>query len=165
MVPLLLEHLTAKRAVEAKVAAQAIAAITGLNLRDSAFASNGPEADEDPLPPLEKDDLDADLVPQPEDALPVPNESAIRRWWAKFASAHSATKRHILGEPFSEDALFHALETGPLGLRHGWALALAFRSRGRILLDTQAFSREQRRAMAAGRSALGRFPPNPFSEW
>jgi uncharacterized protein (TIGR02270 family) len=164
-VPFLLEHLSASQAVEAKVAAHAIAAITGLDLRDSAFRSNGPSTEEEPLPPLDEDDLDADLTPQPEEALPAPNGPAIQRWCVRFASTRTASKRHVLGEPLSEDALFHALEAGPLGLRHGWSLALAFRSRGRVLLNTQTFSREQRRAMAAGRGALQRFSPNPFSEW
>lgn len=62
-----------------------------------------------------------------------------------------AATRHVLGEPCTATALLAALEAGPLGLRRGWAFALAIRSGGRAWLNTRAPSAEQRNVLADAR--------------
>lgn len=154
VVPGLLERLGAKDGLEAKVAAQALVAITGLDLRNDVFAA--PKASERPdsLPPLEEDDLEADLVPPPEDALAPPNVSAIRKWWNSQEGGLRTSGRLVLGKPRTPETLFDALERGPLGLRVGWATVLHLWSGGRFVLDREAFSGAQRSHLARGRAAL-----------
>jgi uncharacterized protein (TIGR02270 family) len=166
MVPTLLEYLEAEKPLEAKLAAQAISAIGGLDLSDDVFALP-PEAEPEieSLPPIEEDDLDADLVPPPEAVLPLPDAAAIRLWWKETAPGLQPVRRYIRGRPFTPESLFWALENGPLGYRHALALALAFRSGAQIWLGTRVGSAEQRRALEAARSRLRRFLPNPFSNW
>jgi hypothetical protein len=73
LLPALLKVVREGEPVERKLACQAIATITGLDpaaveLSQAAKASEEePDRDTSPsLPPLEEDDLDADLVPGPE---------------------------------------------------------------------------------------------------
>jgi uncharacterized protein (TIGR02270 family) len=165
IVPLLFEHLSSHEAIEAKVAAQSISAIAGLDLRDDAFASSEPKPQHESSSQAEKDDLDADLVPPPEDDLPRPNAAAIRHWWASAESTLKEPTRLVRGQAFSPPALFDALEAGPLGLRHVWALTLAFRTRGRVWLITRALSGEQRKVLARLRSSIAQLAPNPFGSF
>lgn len=171
----LLNHLGSKDVIEAKVAAHGILAITGLDLGNEEFespelpanlepqpqqAGADAEADElESLPPLDEDDLEADLVPPPEDNLPRPNAEAITRWWAKRRPSMPPSTRHVLGEPFAATSLLRALESGPLGLRRGWALTLAIRSGGSVWLNTRALSAEQRKAVADARSKVTALAP------
>jgi len=157
LVPALLEVLGAKSPLDAKLAAQAVVAITGLDLRKDEFAAKPPPR-ADSLPPLEEDELDADLVPQPEDELPEPNVEAIRAWWRMRERELNNSQRLVLGEPRSPEGLLWALESGPLGLRHGWALAAHLWSGGRFWLDTEALSTEQRRHLAVARADIVRWP-------
>lgn len=158
MVAPLLERLGAKSALEAKVAVQAVVAITGLDLRRDEFA--GPEAPEPPdsLPPLEEDDLDADLVPKPEEELPSPNAGAIHAWWASRKAALHPGQRHVLGVPRTPESLFEALESGPLGLREGWATALHFWSGGALWLDCEALTAVQRARVSQARGTVAQWP-------
>lgn len=145
VVPELLERLTAPVPADAKVAAQAIAAIAGLDLRRAEFAATGmlsppglepsevPEASEEPK---------EELRPVPEDLLEQPNPTAIREWWKAMAPSMTDTpsRRLILGQPWTPLALLQALERAPLGLRGGWALAAHLWSRGQFWLDLEALS-------------------------
>lgn len=87
-----------------------VLALAGLDLTNDAFESPEPaqapgsdgaesNVDLEALPPLEEEDLEADLVPPPEDAVPRPNADAIGRWWAKRGPSMRAATRHVLGEP------------------------------------------------------------------
>ena len=160
LVPILLEVLESKTPLEAKIAAQAIAAIAGLDLRRDEF-SEAPAQGADSLPLLEEDNLDADLVPPPEDALPAPNVAAIRAWWKEREGGLKAAPRLVFGAPRSPDGLLAALEHGPLGLRHGWALAAHLWSGGRFWLDTQALSAVQRSQLALARAGVAQWPSAP----
>lgn len=158
VVPALLERLSAKSAFEAKIAAQAIAAIAGLDLRKDEFAADQAPGRADSLPPLEEDDLDADLVPPPEDALEHPNADSIRAWWGSQQAKLKSPQRFVLGAPRTPESLFEALEHGPLGLRSGWAMALHLWSGGLFLLDSEAFTEVQRTRISQARAALGQWP-------
>lgn len=162
VVPLLLERLGAKDVVEAKVAAQALVAVTGVDLRRDEVAAPASPEKADPLPPLEADDLDANLIPAPEEVLPIPNARALRRWWTSEEEklTSQGARRLVLGQPRSSATFLDALEDGPLGLREGWAMALHLWSGGRLWLDVEAFSGPQRAQLAAARSAGARWPSN-----
>jgi len=158
LVPVLLEGLGAKAPLDAKIAAQAIAAIAGLDLRKDEFAATKALPRADSLPPLEEDDLDADLVPQPEDALPQPNVETIRAWWKANEGELKTSRRLVLGAPCTPEGLLRALENGPLGLRHGWTLAAQLWSGGRFWLDTEALSTEQQRQLSVARADIAQWP-------
>ncbi len=165
--PALLQHLSGADPVAAKIAAQAISTITGIDLMDDAFAAKPagpppqvqelPPAKDDPeaqrsLPPLEEDDLDADLVPAPEDDLPTPDAAAIRRFCEQPSSKLPAGRRFVHGKPLTAEAVLESLEGAPLRRRHVLALWLGIQTGARAWVDTRTGSREQRRQIAASRA-------------
>jgi uncharacterized protein (TIGR02270 family) len=164
MVPRLLDHLgSGVPDDEAKIAAQAIATITGLDLGDESFTiaeapppdtHRLPPAAQDPearatLPPLAEDDLDADLVPPPEAILPRPDPRSIARWWAQRGSRLDPRRRHLGGRSFSREVLIGLLAVGPAGRRHALGLALGVQTGGRAWIDTRARPAHQRAQLAA----------------
>jgi uncharacterized protein (TIGR02270 family) len=134
----------------AKVAASSIAWLAGLDLNHKDFRGTRREPEEDEtLPPIEEDALDADLGLDGVDDLPVPHGEAIAQRWRENHGRLSQARRSIFGLPFSPRAIVTALETGPLWRRHGVALELSVRTGGRHYVSTTAFSSCQRRQMAA----------------
>ena len=162
VVPELLDWLDAKNPLEVRIAAQAIAAIAGLDLRLDEFAAIKIKVrpPDDALPPLEEDDLDADLVPAPEDALPLPNAGAIRAWWKSRAAELELKpqQRLVFGVPRTPEVLLEALERRPLGLRRGWSLAAFLWSGGLFWLDGEGLSVAQRARLAEARASVGQWP-------
>ncbi|HEY0712251.1 MAG TPA: hypothetical protein VGF45_06240, partial [Polyangia bacterium] len=155
-----------------KLALQAIAAITGLSLDESAYLlpppipaappppppedddsdaeAELPPAEDDPeaeaaLPPLEEDELDVAPMPVPEELLDEPNADAIALWWQKNQSAFPADRRLLGGQLFSPAAVAGFLEKGRMRLRHVVALSVAVRSSGVIWPNTRGFSDAQKR--------------------
>lgn len=165
-VPVLIEHLGHSDPLTCKLASQSIALITGLDLRDddyalpeSAPAEAGtlPKPDDDPeareaLPELEDDDLDADLVPAPEHALPSPNPAAIAKYWDQSRGQLDERKRYLRGLPLTLESVFDALEQAPLRVRHVLALMLGVRTAGQCWLDTRLFTTTQRERLTAMRT-------------
>jgi uncharacterized protein (TIGR02270 family) len=166
--PVLAHYLGAEDPVTARVAAQAISMITGLNLLDERFAAPAdrpkeaggdlPAPEQDPdaassLPPLEEDDLDADLVPAPESALPAPNAPAIRKHCEEAVTTLSPEKRYLGGRLLTPETIIEYLESAPMRRRHFVALAFAVRTGGRAWVSSREFSRTQRRQAAQLRTA------------
>jgi hypothetical protein len=157
----------------AKIASQAIATISGIDLRDPALAAPAapPSAkapEEDPeaaraLPPLEEDDLDADLVPRPEEELPDPNAIAIRRACESWLPQAAKGARLLGGRPLTPEGVASFLERAPLGQRHVVAMAVGIRTGGSVEIETRGFVGQQRRDLAALRGldprAMGRAAP------
>ncbi|WP_163997745.1 TIGR02270 family protein [Pyxidicoccus caerfyrddinensis] len=139
----------------ARLAGEAFSSITGLAL-DGGYALATP--DEDALPPLEEEDLDADLVPKPEDGLPVPAPEATARWWSQARKGFSTRGRWLRGQPANGGALLDVLEHGAMRRRRTHALELALRSKGALHLQARAFSDRQRRELERIRSACVRLP-------
>jgi hypothetical protein len=108
------------------------------------------------LPPLEEDDLDANLEPDGLDKLPVPNGDAIATWWKENSNRLAPEGRNILGHADSPSAIQQALELGSLWRRHGLALEVQIRSGGLRHISTDAFSARQRRQMSAVTGQLSR---------
>jgi len=154
--------------LEAKLAAEAISLIAGLDLRDDAFiVENGGEEEEaegESLPPLDED-LDADLSVKPEDALPTPDAEAITKWWEAEKAKLDHANRHLAGKPWSPTAIAGYLEYGALRSRHTVALSLSIRTGGAACVDTRAFTQSQR-AQVNGVSSLGRNSfVRSYSQW
>jgi uncharacterized protein (TIGR02270 family) len=135
-----------------KAAAEAMAWIGGFDLNEDEFqlsplepGETEEDEEDETLPPLEEDDLDADLTLDGVDDLPEPNCEAIAQWWEENRGLLSQDQRYLCGQPFSAEAMIHALETGSLWRRHGVALELSIRTDGEQHVSTDAFSSRQRR--------------------
>jgi uncharacterized protein (TIGR02270 family) len=155
VLPALSELLVPSESPLAKVAAQAIATITGIDL--ARFARPADAADTEMPPPLDDDPLDADLVGAPEDALPCPDPDGIRAVLdARFRTA-PRTQPLLAGRPRSLDVELDFLRRAPMRRRHAVALALQI-TRG-LRFDTRAWPRNQLQQLAEVRSQAPREVP------
>jgi uncharacterized protein (TIGR02270 family) len=172
MLPRLLEYVEDKAPLLRKVAAQSISLITGLKLGDVVVGAAQAKPDapgigaeqadvEQALPPLEEDDLEADLVAPPEVALPDPDPQAVRSHCHEVMSRMTRDQRWLRGKPFSTGELVAALQVLPLRARHSLATVLFVRTGGASWVDTRAIPGEQARrlgGMAGARlAAAGRW--------
>jgi uncharacterized protein (TIGR02270 family) len=162
MVPVLLEYLRRDDRALAKIAAQSIQLITGLDTQADEYTLPIPAPveprelappDEDPeaqasLPALEAEDLEANLVPIPEDAMPDPDVDAIRKQWEAMQSKFTPQYKYVFGQPLSVASLLDGLEHGRMRTRAPLALALAIRTEGQCWLDTRMLVRDQRTRLA-----------------
>jgi uncharacterized protein (TIGR02270 family) len=140
-----------------RFAAELVCAITGLPMDEDRFWRDQlpAEDDDDALPPLEQDDLDADLVPPPEMSLPVPEPESIAAWWHTRRGDFDPALRYLGGVPLSGEQLLVGLRQGPMRRRHALAFELAVRSGGASFIDTRGFCKTQR-AQLDGLRELGR---------
>ncbi len=139
----------------AHLAAEAFCAITGLHLQGHLVAQ---PTEEDALPPLEEEDLDADLVPKPADDLPHPAAEAVAAWWEEARKGFDPERRYLYGKPFGAATLLEALWTAPMRRRHALSLHLLLNSRGTLRVPTQTFTSTQLKALEAVRAA----PPSSY---
>lgn len=142
----------------AALAGEAFCAITGLRLEGRYATRRQEPRAEEPLP-LEQEDLDADLVPKPEDALPLPQADEVAGWWQKARSRLDARRRHLAGQSFTPQVLLDALVCAPMRRRHALSLELSLRSRGALQVPTRGFLDRQSAAWQHARSV----PPSTFS--
>ena len=105
--------------------------------------------DDDPLPPLAEDDLDADLAPAAEAELPLPDATSLAASWERHRPALPEAQRLLEGAAWSTDGVLAALESGPLRRRHALARWLLVSTGGAAALDTRALVPRQRDALAA----------------
>ncbi len=157
-----LGHIGTARAVDAclvgmqhanvaRAAAEAYCWITGADLiRDGLAAPDTPA----PVPAFEDDDLDADLVPAPEELWPLPDADAVARHWRERQPALAADVRYLRGRPATQDTMLVAVETGPMRRRPDLILRLQAQSAGRYNVEPRAFVARQRRMMTRGRHAI-----------
>ena len=128
----------------AKLAGEAFGAITGAPIHEMSLDAPEPDA----APTLEEDDLDADLVGDPVDAMARLDPEAARAWWAAHASRFAATQRYLYGRVASGEALLHALRYASMRRRHVHALELALRTRATLGLPTRAWAHVQKTRLA-----------------
>lgn len=130
------------------LAGEVVCAIAGLPREGDEWWQERPTpSDDDALPPLADDDLDAELEPPPEAGLPLPNPTTITAWWAEQNQQFDPAQRYLDGQPRSLAGLLAALREGPLRRRHVLALELSLRSGGRAHVDTHAWASVQRRQL------------------
>lgn len=171
-----LGHIGTVRAVDACVAGmrhealaracgEAYCWITGADLERDRLAVQ--EAPPD-VPAFEDDDLDANLVPAPEELWPLPDAEAVRKHWKALKTHWPADVRHIQGRPGSGTTLLETIETGPMLRRPDLILELRVKTRGRYDVEPRAFTQRQRQMMAASRAAVtghgGPAAPKPPGE-
>ena len=144
----------------AKLAAEAIGAVTGLDIigleadcpreprRDGDSAEEENSEDEGLLP-FEVDDLDADLVPDAVDELPLLDPRRVRDWLEVNRSRFLDEERYLSGSLHTPEALVAALHTAAMRRRHGLGLELFIRSGGQRHVDTRGFTNRQKRELDA----------------
>ncbi|HYO59190.1 TIGR02270 family protein [Archangium sp.] len=158
-----LEWMEDKKA--APLAAEAFCAITGLVLKGS-YVSSGQlqRAPEEPIP-LQEEDLDADLTPKPEDALPWPEAQAVADWWRQKRERFQPGMRYLRGRPYDAAALLEALGREPMRRRHMLAMELAIRSQGGRIVPTRALTWRQHVVLERTGSATSpTLPMLPFAQ-
>lgn len=150
-VPLLMDQIRLSLAasppmpLDAKLALQSIALLTGLDLNDEVYAQPAPESLEEAedgdgaLPPLESEDLDRSLVPVADEALPLPNPDAVEQFWQKHREQLAAGMHYLRGRPLDTNVLQAALEQSPLRVQHVLASALYVFTAGATRKDTRCF--------------------------
>lgn len=146
----------------AALAGEAFSAITGLRI-EGPYAAGREEPEVQEPVPLAQDDLDADLVPKPTDALALPRADAISRWWREMRPTLGPQGRYLGGRLFEPQVLMDALESSSMRRRHVLALELALRSRGAHQVPTRAFVRRQLGVMRMAREAAGATLGRTFS--
>lgn len=136
-----------------RLAGEAYASITGADLaRDRLTA---PEPEESPsLPPLEDEDLEANLVPRQEDLWPLPDADACGAYWANIEERFAPETRYVRGNPFTLSALLDSIQRGPMSRRHDHALELYVRTGGACDVETRAAGPTQRRMMSEAAARL-----------
>jgi uncharacterized protein (TIGR02270 family) len=132
----------------ARLAGEVVCTIAGLShTNDHHWLDNGivPVGD-DPdaaLPPLERDDLDANLAPRGDALLRLPNPETVRVWWSTERSRFDAKLRYSSGQPFDGVRLQRDLRELPMRVRHARALELAARTAGEARIETHALTMVQ----------------------
>lgn len=143
VVDALLPLLADSDRIVAKLAGEAIATIAGLEIGSAPF-EGAPLPEPDVLPPLEEDDLDADLVPPIEDELPLADPAALAAHWEQRRTALDGSQRLLWGEPWSLARTVEVLSRASMRSRHPLALWLCVCTGGSAQLSTRALSRVQR---------------------
>jgi uncharacterized protein (TIGR02270 family) len=134
-----------------RMAAEAYCAITGADLARDRMSM--PEPDE-PTPAFEEDNLDANLVPTPEQQWPLPNPDALRKHWHEQQSRFHSGVRYVRGQPTSPEVLMRAMETAPMLRRPDYAFELYVRTEGKYDVEPRATRAIQRSMMTVGRTRL-----------
>jgi uncharacterized protein (TIGR02270 family) len=131
------------------LAGEVVCAIAGLASDDEALWRDRPRGPEEGLPPLELDDLDADLTLSSDDLLPMPEPLAIARWWSERRASVIDLPRLLGGRPWSPAALLEQIARGPLRRNGALAFELAVRSGGAVQLNTSTWARAQLRTLSS----------------
>jgi len=126
----------------ARLAGEAVCAITGLDLAREGMVLPEPPDDEAP-DETDGEDLEVDLVPSAVEALPLPDAAEVRAWWDREGRRFSAGARYLHGLPRDGTTVEAALGRGAMRRRHALAMELAVRSGGSLCLKTRAWAREQ----------------------
>jgi uncharacterized protein (TIGR02270 family) len=139
-VELLLPLLDGDDSGEARLASEALALITGMDLSDEALVR---EADEDE----DDDGDDPDITPGSD--VPTLDPAAARAWWTNNQAALDANRRNLRGQTDLPGAMLRLLADGRMRDRPDLALSLAIRTGGRARVDCDALSGRQREQLDA----------------
>ena len=129
----------------AKLAAEAISNITGLDMTEKAFQIDA-TLDTDDDETAESNEEEIPIV-DPVESLELPNPDAVKAWWSTKRAAFFPGKRYVKGNPMNADTLRKVLEIGPMRLREPLAAAMRIRTGGARHLSTHAFTTEQRKQL------------------
>lgn len=141
------------------LAAEALSAVTGLPIAEEYAAEPerwDPDAEVEEDGALERSGPEADL--------PRPEASTVAAWWESARGRFDPAARYLGGQPWSGDALVHALRAGPMRRREALAFDLAVRTRGGVQLETSAWARDQLEAQARLGAGAPRIARGTYAE-
>lgn len=144
----------------APLVGEAFHSLTGVAVEKDLLAPPPPD---EALPPLEAEDLDADLDPGVEGELPLPDAQALRQRWRKESSRFEPGQRYVAGKPFTLEALLAAFLEGSMRRRQLIGFELAVRTRRELWVETRDWASEQRRAERQQRLPSRSETKQPFS--
>lgn len=126
----------------ARLAGEAFSMITGVDLAYENLDIDWPEGFE--AGPNE-DPADENVVMDPDENLPWPNQELLKKWWHKHSSEFESRTRYLCGKPITEENCQHVLRHGFQRQRAAAALELAIRNPEQPLFNVRApGSRQQR---------------------
>jgi uncharacterized protein (TIGR02270 family) len=135
----------------ARMGAEAYCTITGANLARDKLEAPEPE---EPPPAFEKDDLDANLVPRPEELWPLPDPQLVRKHWVEISPRFQPGRRYLRGAPHDGQSLLAAIVSGPMLRRSDHAFEMYVRSEGRFDVETRASAPVQKGMIASSQARL-----------
>jgi uncharacterized protein (TIGR02270 family) len=154
-----------RQGVHSKLATDSFCSITGLDLeKERLVASDESPEREEPVP-FDEEDLDADLVPTQESALPTPDVDGVARWWTSHRPHFHPNRRYVAGRHVTLPVLHDRLERGPMRGRDGFAIELAVRSAGHCRISTRAFTGRQRQELVASANWVTARRASPLGPW
>jgi uncharacterized protein (TIGR02270 family) len=128
-----------------RLAGEVICGIAGLPTEMGEFWVAGDSAEElQGLPELRADDLSANLVPDAEEALLVPEPGAIAKWWAGCRREFEDALRYLGGNVLTGPVIVNALWDAPMRRRQGLGLELELRTGAELVVDTRRLTTRQR---------------------
>ena len=134
-----------------RLAGEAIARITGLDLEKEQLVATAPppsttKAAADSKPQEGANDED-EFVDDPDEGLPWPDSAKLASWWKTNVVRFSKTTRNRQGQPHNRQILIDILHNGNLPDRHHAAFELALLDPSSPLLETRAFANRQMREL------------------
>jgi uncharacterized protein (TIGR02270 family) len=136
----------------AKLAGEAVSAITGLEI-DGEYLKK-PAAEQEEPRPLEEEDLDADIVPGPEELLPEPEAAAVEKWWKEARARFGPKVRYIGGKSWSDEALAAAFAQSSMRRRRVLGIEVAIRSQGEQDVETRGWAKAWSPSKGRGGASL-----------
>jgi uncharacterized protein (TIGR02270 family) len=130
----------------ARAAGEAYCAITGAELDRDRLALAETETD---TPEFADEDLDANLVPQPQDLWPLPGAAAVRAHWDAVKARFEPGERYLSGQPRNAQSLMLAVANAPMLRRPDWVFELNARTARKYDVEPRAFRATQRRQLHA----------------
>jgi uncharacterized protein (TIGR02270 family) len=130
----------------ARCAGEAYCTITGANLQRDHLAA-AESADDETLPELAADDLNANLVPEARELWPLPDPAAVTTHWRAVKSRYTGHARHLYGRPVDLRVLMGAIQNGPMLRRPNLITEVAVRTQCKYDVEPRAFAHVQRRMM------------------
>ena len=131
----------------ARVAAEAVAMITGVDIVEADLEGEWPDGFE--AGPSE-DPEDEDVEMDPDEDLPWPEPAAVDAWWDANKGRFKSGQRYLLGVPIAPGPLKQVLRTGTQRQRYSAAMEIALSAPDAPLFETRAPGKRQQALLAKG---------------
>lgn len=133
----------------ARLAAEAFALITGLDLAEENLDAGEPTLPEEALPGPDDNPENEDLSEDPDKDLPWPDVAKLQAWWHANTTRFAAGQPFFMGQPRSPQIALTTLREGYQRQRRLAALILVLQSTEAPLFNIAAPARRQATALAA----------------
>ncbi len=136
----------------ARMGGEAYCTITGADIERDNLAA--PEPEDPPMPSFGEEDLDANLVPRPEELWPLPDAHLVRQHWAQASPRFQRGRRYLRGMPHDGQSMLFAIVYGPMLRRPDHIFEMFVRSEGRFDVEPRASAPVQKNMIVSGQTRL-----------